>query len=111
MNRVIRIALFGLGGVGQALIKIIREENLPVQIELIVDRSYQKKTNQIQSIPATDNVQVVHKITQNYNIDLVVELMGGISTPLFIIREALDQNIPVVTANKALLASMVMLYL
>ena len=96
-----RIALFGLGGVGQALVKIIRRENLPIDIQLIFDRSYLKKKSVIQEIPATDDIQCIRKLK---NIDAIVELIGGVSTALFVLREALDVGIPVVTANKAVLA-------
>ena len=96
-----RIALFGFGGVGQALLTIIRNQNLPIEICFVFDRSYHKKKDILKNIPASDDINIIKNID---NIDLIVELMGGLSTALFIIRESLDRGIPVVTANKAVLA-------
>ncbi len=96
-----RIALFGFGGVGQALLKIIREQSFPIDVCFIFDRSYHKKKDALQGIPASNDMVSIH----NFNdVDCIVELMGGLSTPLFVIREALDRGIPIVTANKAVLA-------
>ncbi|MEE6591722.1 hypothetical protein VWN77_10910, partial [Campylobacter coli] len=41
---------------------------------------------------------------QRDDIDVFVELMGGVETPFKIISEILKKNKPVVTANKAMLA-------
>ncbi|WP_369074798.1 hypothetical protein, partial [Klebsiella pneumoniae] len=36
--------------------------------------------------------------------DVVVEAMGGVEAPLSLVRPALEAGIPLITANKALLA-------
>jgi homoserine dehydrogenase len=46
-----------------------------------------------------------HALVQSADVDLVVELMGGIEPASQLIFESLDKHKPVVTANKALLAS------
>lgn len=97
----IKIGLFGLGTVGQGLLAIIRQSSLPIEITAVVDRSYQKKQEILQDIPASHDPL---SILDNEEIDIVVELLGGSELPLYIVREALDRGKHVVTANKFLLA-------
>ena len=98
---MIRIGIFGFGGVGQALLNIIRSEKLNIKVEFIVDRSFQKKKKLIREIPASDDPYFFKKFEP---IDAIVELIGGTSTALFVVREALDASTTIITANKALLA-------
>jgi len=98
---MLKVGLFGLGTVGQGLLEISRKSNLPFEISAIVDRSYSQKSHIIGKIPASDDPAL---ILENPEIDLVVEVMGGIDLPLFVIREALDKKKNVITANKFLLA-------
>ncbi|MDH4199862.1 MAG: homoserine dehydrogenase [Spirochaetia bacterium] len=96
-----KIGLFGLGTVGQGLLNIIQKSSLPFEISAIVDRSFQKKQDLIGKIPASSDPGL---ILDNQEIDIIVEVIGGVDLPLFIIREALDKKKNVVTANKFLLA-------
>ena len=98
---MLKVGLFGLGTVGQGLLEISRNSKLPFEIVAIVDRSYQKKSKITGNIASSDDPSL---ILENSNIDLVIELMGGIDLPLFVIREALDKKKNVITANKFLLA-------
>lgn len=97
----LKIGLFGLGTVGKGFLSIVRESSLPLEVTAIVDRSYKQKKESIRKIEASDDPQL---ILDNPQIDLVVELMGGVDFPLYVIREALDKKKHVVTANKFLMA-------
>ena len=99
--RMLKIAIYGLGTVGQGVIKILRTMDLEVEIAAVFDRSRQKKQAILQGIFATDNVETVLK---RDDIDLHIELLGGIELPLYIVRSAIDKGKNVITANKALLA-------
>ena len=96
-----KIGLFGLGTVGQGLLKMIREGGHNIEVVGVVDRSYQKKKDILGNIPASDDVNF---LLERDDLDAIVELIGGLDLPLFIVREAIDKKIPVVTANKALIA-------
>ncbi len=98
---MIKIGIYGLGTVGRGLVQILQEGNFPVEIAAIADRSYQKKKEWIGNIPASDNPAI---ILDNPEIDIAVELIGGVDSALFFVREALMKGKRVVTANKALLA-------
>lgn len=98
---MLKVGLFGLGNVGKNLIKIIREKNLPIEIVAVVDRSYQKKKEILSNIPASDDPTFIFS---RPNLDAIVELIGGTETALFAAKETLNRGLPLVTANKALLA-------
>ena len=96
-----KIAIYGLGNVGRGLLQIIREQKPDIEIAGIVDRSYTRKKEILLDIPASDDPEFLLK---NENVDVHIELMGGLETAMVVVREALDRGKPVITANKALLA-------
>ena len=98
---MIKIGLFGCGTVGQGLIKILQSNTTHFKLSAVVDRSFRKKQDILKNIPSSDDPQF---ILDNPEIDVIVELMGGVELPLYIIREALDRGKNVITANKFLLA-------
>lgn len=98
---MLRIGLFGIGSVGSGLLKILETGKYPLRVAKIVDRSFQKKSEIIGNIPASDQAEF---ILNDPDIDVVVELIGGTEKALYIIREAIDKKKSVVTANKAVLA-------
>ena len=104
------IGLFGLGTLGYNLLSILERERerirarsgLDLEIARICDRSWQKKKDKLGKVPASDDPA---DILNDESIDLVVELIGGISPAREWIEEALKKGKSVVTANKALLAA------
>ena len=95
-----KIALCGFGNVAKGLFGIIQKQVDSIEVVVVFDRSYKKKQDLLGGTKATDKVEELFENT----FDILVELIGGIDPALFIIREALDKKIPVVTANKSLLA-------
>ena len=101
------IAILGVGTVGEAVAKILLqnkkliaarcgEEIVPV---IGVVRNLSKKRNV--AIPLTDDIGSVIK---RDDIDVFVELMGGVEEPFRVVSKILERKKAVVTANKALLA-------
>jgi len=101
------IAILGVGTVGEAVAKILLqnkkliaarcgEEIVPV---IGVVRNLNKKRDV--EIPLTDDIDSVIK---RDNIDVFVELMGGVEEPFRVVSQILERKKAVVTANKALLA-------
>ena len=101
------IAILGVGTVGEAVAKILLqnkklitarcgEEKVPV---IGVVRNLSKKRNV--AIPLTDDIDSVIK---RDDIDVFVELMGGVEEPFRVVSKILERKKAVVTANKALLA-------
>lgn len=98
---MLKIGLFGLGTVGRGLMSIIQNHGDQLQISAVVDRSWKNKKDILDGIPASDDPEF---IINNKEIDIYVELTGGMELPLYIAREAIDRKKPFITANKALLA-------
>ncbi|MBC2882419.1 homoserine dehydrogenase [Campylobacter sp. Marseille-Q3452] len=101
------IAILGVGTVGEAVAKILLqnkkliaarcgEEIVPV---IGVVRNLSKKRDI--AIPLTDDID---SVLEREDIDVFVELMGGVEEPFRIVSKILERKKAVVTANKALLA-------
>ncbi len=110
-DRVVRIAVLGCGNVGSALVGILedRSEALAVQsgARIVVagiavhDLTLDRAPHVPLDLLTTDAVGLVSDPT----VDVVVELIGGLVPAGALVRKALESGKPVVTANKALLAS------
>jgi homoserine dehydrogenase len=107
----IRIAVAGLGTVGGGLAAILEKNGEWVRSRL--GRSVRIKTALVRDLdkprgaaldPAVKLTADPAEITNDPDIDIVVELMGGIDAPRELITRALEAGKHVVTANKALLA-------
>ncbi len=105
----INVGLIGFGTVGSGVVRILLEnpstfaEKMDRRIVLrgIADRSIDKKKK-----PSSDMIltQDADEILNNPDIDIVVELIGGIHPAKEIIIKGLQKGKDIVTANKALLA-------
>ncbi len=104
---MIRVGIVGVGTVGSNVVKILQENE-----DIITARSGKKiipvvgavkdiSKNREISIPLTNNVD---EILDNPEIDVIVELMGGVDEAYRVVAKALKNKKAVVTANKALLA-------
>ncbi len=108
-NRVIRVALLGVGTVGGGVVKLIdrQKEEIPfktgaaVEIAKILVRDVNKKREGMKEELLTDQWK---DIIEDETIDIIVEVMGGIEPARTYILEALQAGKNVVTANKDLIA-------
>lgn len=106
----IRAALLGLGTVGGGVYKLMqrRKEELPLRIhqadldiKKILVKNLTKKREGVPQEILTDDWE---SIVNDPEIDIVIELMGGIEPARTYIRQALEAGKHVVTANKDLMA-------
>ncbi|MCB1283249.1 MAG: homoserine dehydrogenase [Microthrixaceae bacterium] len=107
----VRIGLLGCGNVGAALVELIgreaaaieRRTGIRLEIARIAVRSMLKDRGIAvsESMFTTDAAAIV----ADPDIDLVVEVLGGIEPARSLIATALQAGKPVVTANKELLAN------
>lgn len=110
MDKKISIGLLGLGVVGSGVIKIIEDhqEELVhqlgrgVQVEKVLVRDIEKarKIEVDDALLTTDCAEVI----DNPNIDVVIEVMGGVDIARDYILQSLQAKKHVVTANKDLIA-------
>ena len=102
-NTATRVALIGFGTVGRAVAKILCESSdQSLRLTHICNRNVEKKKQAW--VPGdviwTDDVQSV--LTSN--VDIIIELIGGLNPAEQIVRGALQAGKSVVTANKQLIA-------
>lgn len=109
MKTKIRAAILGLGTVGTGVYKIIQnqKEDFPYKIgtELEVGKILVRNTKKNRE--GVDMSLVTDKwddIINDENIDIVIEVMGGIEPAKTYISESLKKGKHVVTANKDLMA-------
>ena len=110
-ERALRVAVLGCGNVGAALVGILqsRADALAVQsgARLVIagiavnDLDAPRPDHVPRDLLTTDAGTLVADPT----VDIVVELIGALEPAGAFVRTALDAGRPVVTANKALLAS------
>jgi homoserine dehydrogenase len=98
-----RVALIGFGTVGRAVAKILCENgNGSLRLTHICNRYVERKKQPW--VPTdviwTDDVEIVLKS----DVDIVIELIGGLNPAEQIVRSALESGKSVVTANKQLIA-------
>ncbi len=111
MEKPIVIGLAGLGTVGRGLVRILAE-NADV-IRRRIGRDVVLKTVAVRDLAKQRGVELpagtsltadLGELVRDPGIDIVCELMGGLSAADTLIREALAAGKHVVTANKHLLA-------
>ncbi len=98
-----KVALIGFGTIGYGVVDLLYHKGVPgLELSRVIDLDI--KTERPVTIPAeylsTDWKQAVN----DPEIDIVVELIGGIEPARSILTEALRQGKDIVTANKKLLA-------
>lgn len=103
----INIGIIGVGVVGSSVVKILEENKEIISaragVNLIVKKGVVKnlgKTRNI-NIPLYDNPD---EILNDKEIDVVIELMGGVQEAYEIAKKALRNKKALITANKAMLA-------
>ncbi|MCU7556471.1 homoserine dehydrogenase [Macrococcus capreoli] len=105
----LKIGLLGLGTVGTGVIRIIEDNyeqikeklNIDIQIVSIGVKNIKKERDiDVKKYHLTDNLL---SIVQS-DIDILIEVMGGIEHTYELIATALNNKIHVITANKDLLA-------
>lgn len=110
MKRTIGIGLVGCGVVGTGVLEVLArngsliEERLGARIEVRhVVVGDPKKTRA--AIVPIDRIRTdVSAVLDDPDVDVVVELMGGVERAFEVVRSALERGKHVVTANKALIA-------
>ncbi len=106
----VRIALLGCGTVGAGVVKLLRRNaamlerrlGAPLQLAGVADRSLKP----ISSLGLTSSLitRDAAALVARPDVDIVVELFGGVEPARALILRALAAGKDVVTANKALLA-------
>ncbi|HEY6878625.1 MAG TPA: homoserine dehydrogenase, partial [Polyangiales bacterium] len=105
----LRVGLLGCGVVGQGVVRLVRESARVIEARLgrplKVQRIYLRDESRARAnVPAELVTNDPAQIYGADDIDIVVELIGGVGVAGKMVEAALNAKKPVVTANKALLA-------
>jgi homoserine dehydrogenase len=109
MSGELRVGLLGCGVVGQGVLGLVEDNargiearlGRPVRIQRVYLRAGSQSCGKVPTKLLTHDPKEVYAAN---DIDVVVEVMGGVDTAGALIEGALRAGKPVVTANKALLA-------
>lgn len=107
MQKQLKIGLIGVGVVGSAVAKILQQNQKIITartgVEIIIKKGIVKDLSKHKDaiIPLSDNAD---EVLYDNEIDVIVELMGGVQDAYNIAKIALSQHKAFVTANKAMLA-------
>jgi homoserine dehydrogenase len=107
-HRAIGVAVLGLGNVGSEVVRIIREQaeelearvGAPLELRGVAVRRIGSDRGIPEELQTTDAESLVGRD----DVDIVVEVIGGIELPRKLILSSLNSGKSVVTANQALLA-------
>ncbi len=98
----LKVALLGFGTVGSAAAKLIRQDrHSPFVLTHVFNRDVDRK--KVDWLPGVHWTQDVNDVLSS-DVDIVVELVGGVSPAGDWVRKALRAGKSVVTANKLLIA-------
>lgn len=104
---MLKVGVIGVGTVGTSVVKILNDNKEMITAragrEVVVTSGVVKNLSKDRGldIKLSDNP---YDIVNDPEIDVVVELMGGVEEPFEVVKAALQNGKAVVTANKALLA-------
>ncbi len=102
---MVKIGILGVGTVGGSVAKILEKNSDIIEArsgkKIVVARGVSKEPRDEFSFTITsDPLDVIN----DPDIDIVVEVMGGVDFPFEMVKKALENGKAVVTANKAMLA-------
>ena len=109
--RRLRIGLLGCGNVGAALVELLGEQRQSIAVRTGIELDISRIA--VRSISKDRGVRIAHDVfcsdaeavVSDPEIDLVVEVIGGIEPARRLLHDAIAARKPVVTANKELLAN------
>ncbi len=105
------MGVLGCGNVGAAFVKLVAQQADDIEartgVRLRVDKVAVRNMSRDREVTLPEGVLTrdAHAVVADPNIDLVVEVIGGIEPARELITSALSAGKPVVTANKELLAN------
>jgi len=104
---VINVGVIGVGTVGTSVVKILEQNK--TMITARAGDEIRVKTGVVRNLNKKRDLNIAlcndpYSVVNDPEIDIVVELMGGVDEAFEVVKSALKNGKAVVTANKALLA-------
>ena len=113
IGQPVGVAVLGMGTVGTEVLRLINEfsgslENRiggPIDVRGVAVSDLSKKREVLEKFPDITLTDNARELIDRDDIDVVVEVIGGIDYPRELVLAALNAGKSVVTANKALIAA------
>ena len=113
IGQPVGVAVLGMGTVGTEVLRLINEfsSNLenriggPIDVRGVAVSDLSKKREVLDHFPGITLTDNARELIDRDDIDIVVEVIGGIDYPRELVLAALNAGKSVVTANKALIAA------
>jgi len=103
MAGIKKIAVIGFGNIGTGIVELLYQKGVAgLELSRVVDIDLKKK--RLVNLPASYLTTDWRQVINNPEIDIVVELIGGIEPAKSILLATMQNGKDVVTANKMLLA-------
>jgi len=109
--RNIRIGLIGCGVVGQGIMRLLKENAASIEgrlggtIEVLRIAAHEPGKERGPDVPMALLTYDPEQVVNDPNVEVVVEVMGGVEPTYGYLKRAIEAGKSVVTANKALLAA------
>jgi homoserine dehydrogenase len=110
VSSALKVALLGCGSVGSQVVRLLHEQSedltarIGVPVELVGIAVRRPELQRDAGVPAELFTTDAQGLVSRGDVDLVIEVIGGIEPARSLILTALEHGASVVTANKALLA-------
>ena len=109
--KLVRVGVLGCGNVGAAFVQLVAQQadsiaartGLRLEITRVAVRNLARERDV--ELPDGILTRDAHALVEDPDVDLVVEVIGGIEPARELIRTAIEHHKPVFTANKELLAN------
>ncbi|MFC2051674.1 homoserine dehydrogenase [Chloroflexota bacterium] len=103
MANIKRVAIIGFGNIGSGVVELLYQKGVTgLELAKVVDIDLERKRPV--ALPASYLTTDWRQVVNDPEIDVVVELIGGVEPAGSILLEALQNGKEIVTANKMLLA-------
>lgn len=110
MSKQVGVGIIGYGTVGSGVYHILttkahklsRLSGVDLRVVLVAEKYFERLQGEVPAELATPNAD---DVIEHPDIDIVVEVIGGIEPAYTFIKRALEKGKHVVTANKALMAT------
>lgn len=97
-----RVAVVGFGNIGSGVVELLYQKGIAgLELAKVVDKDLERKRPV--TVPAEYLTRDWTQVISDPEIDIVVELMGGIEPAKSVLLQALQNGKDIVTANKSLL--------
>ncbi len=104
----LRIGICGLGTVGSGLFNLLASNRIEIERkvgqDIIVSQVGCRRDHPDCDLSSTNVTRDIFEVASNPDVDVVVELIGGIDVAKELVLQAISKGKHVVTANKALIA-------